>query len=185
MADFDLSKLTENEHPFEITTLVIISIAILGFPTDFETRNYVMYSIFVMIPYVLLNEIANKEIVRDLIFRKKLINFEISLKKERIKEEYSEISKEAKEEIDKVDSKVNKLIKKYIINFLLLIFNLILLLGNYGQIINFSTFKIQSFEIKGQFLVIILLLINLLNVYNSDKEIPQLFAIYKDIYEKM
>lgn len=185
MADFDLSKLIENEHPFEIITLLILSIAILGFPTNFETKNYVIYSIFILIPYVLLNEIANNEILRDIIFRKRLINFEISLKKEKIKEEYSEMSKEAKEEIYKVDFKSNKSIKKYIINFLLLLLNLILLLGNCGQIINFSTFKIQTVEIKGQLLVIVLLLINLLNVYNSDKEISKSLAVYKDIYEKM
>jgi hypothetical protein len=185
MVDSNLLKLLENEHPFEIATLLILSIVILGFPTYFDTKNNVIYSIYILIPYILLNEIANKEIVRDLIFRRRLINFEISLKKQEIKEEYNEMSKEVKEEIDKVDSKSNKLIKKYIINFILLILNLLLLLGNYSQIINFSIFKIQGFEIEGQFLVLIILLINLLNVYNSDKEISQLFVVYKDIYEKM
>ncbi|CAG0987771.1 MAG: hypothetical protein OIN86_07400 [Candidatus Methanoperedens sp.] len=141
----------------------------------------IIFSVFLSF---ILEKICNIESLWKLLFLKQLADIEFNNRKFTENPSFFDLQKDAKEEVNKLDEHIKEFFLEYMEILMLFFINCLILLLLLFKVIPLITFTFFSLSINNLLLIFLVLLLNILFLYNAKSQIVKDFSMYKEIYKK-
>lgn len=177
-----MSEFIEKEYRMSVVSLFLFYFVLFGLPDISLNRNCLVISIFVLSFYVLLQGLSKNVRIREIIFRKYLVNLEIYFRENGLEHEYYALNDDNKREIDKIDKYIDILFSKYILSISWVLLFSIEIILYILRVLQLNSLDFQFFSIPGYGIIIFAIIGNFVNIITFKSEFTQYIANYEKIY---
>jgi ABC-type transport system involved in cytochrome bd biosynthesis fused ATPase/permease subunit len=157
-------------------------LVIFGIPP--ESDQYLVIVILPVVASVIMQKVSQLEFIRHFFIKIQLLNIEIRLQKINLNYGYYTLPEEAKKEIDKIDQHFKEYLTDYVSSSIVVMIYLLLFATWSSGYISFVEFEIGEYNVKIFYILLVMLVINILVMFDSHDQAKQYMQDLKEIYQR-